>query len=87
MNEDTGAHYLSPWPVGDTVQGLVGLGLVIKSSNNDFQDGDLIQGTLQWPWKRYFVLNLKGKNEYYQKVNTISAYVYTAFCSSISNLG
>ena len=68
MNEDTGAHYLQPWQIGETIQGLHGVGSVVDSKNNKFHSGDLVHGNMMWPWSRYFVLNDKIVQRYLHKV-------------------
>ncbi len=58
MNEDCGVNYIQPWPINGTVLGLHGVGVVEKSNHPDYQIGDLIYGTLDWPWKLYFVKHI-----------------------------
>ena len=30
MNEDTGVHYLTPWQINETIEGLGGIGEIIE---------------------------------------------------------
>ena len=30
MNEDTGVHYLTPWKINETIEGLGGIGEIIE---------------------------------------------------------
>lgn len=68
MNEDTGADYLSPWPVGGTVIGLLGLGVVESSNAKSLAAGDIVMGTLQWPWMLRFNDNVDNKMHVYKQV-------------------
>lgn len=54
MNEKTGADYLSPWAINETIFGLAGVGEVIASKHPDFKQGDLVSGSPAFPWKAYF---------------------------------
>ena len=68
MNEDTGADYLAPFQIGQTIIGLCGVGKVMKSSHPDWTEGDLIQGVMEWPWKKYFMVDIHQKGNVYEKV-------------------
>ena len=50
MNEDTGVHYMAAWKVGETVLGLGGVGIVTASKNEEFNEGDIVQSLMNWPW-------------------------------------
>ncbi|XP_077555818.1 prostaglandin reductase 2-like [Haemaphysalis longicornis] len=54
MNESTGVHYLTPWIIGRTVEGLGGIGVVEKSQSPDLQKGDVVCRAMSWPWQLYF---------------------------------
>ena len=54
MNEDPGVDYFSAWSPGDTIIGLGGIGIVIKSNHPDYAEGDLVEATAGWPWLLYF---------------------------------
>ena len=77
MNEDTGAHYLQPWQIGETIQGLHGVGSVVDSKNSKFHSGDLVHGSMMWPWSRYFILNDKIVHRYLHKVTLVTFYAVT----------
>lgn len=55
MNETTGVDYMGPWPVGETISGLGGVGEVYQSNHEGYAPGDLVQGAFSWPWMSYFV--------------------------------
>lgn len=54
MNEDTGADYLQPWPLSESVDGG-GLGLVQSSLCSSFSEGDVVT-SFNWPWQTHAVL-------------------------------
>ena len=54
MNENTGANYLTPWGIDETIIGLAGVGVVVASKHPDYVVGDLIQSSPTYPWKAYF---------------------------------
>lgn len=56
MNEDTGVQYLQPFQIGETVVGLMGVGVIIESSVDSFQPGDVVINSSigGWPWQLYF---------------------------------
>ena len=68
MNEDTGVHYVGPWQIGETLSGFGGVGVVMASKRLDYIVGDLIQGTMSWPWVLYFVLNMDEQAGIFAKV-------------------
>ena len=43
MNEDTGVHYISPWPLNQTVNGMVGVGVVVESKSSKYIVGKLFE--------------------------------------------
>ncbi|KAK7904233.1 hypothetical protein WMY93_016840 [Mugilogobius chulae] len=49
MNEDTGAEYLRPWPLGDSADGG-GVGLVQSSRCSSVSEGDVVT-SFNWPWQ------------------------------------
>ncbi|XP_068195144.1 prostaglandin reductase 2 [Antennarius striatus] len=63
MNEDTGADYLTPWLLGECVDGG-GVGAVESSRFNGFNPGDVVTG-FTWPWQTRAVL----KGSVLQKVD------------------
>lgn len=55
MNEETGAHYLPSWQIGETIEGLGGVGLIVESKHERHWVGELVtSGSLKWPWKLFF---------------------------------
>ena len=68
MNDETGAFYLQPWQLNDTVIGLGGIGKVMSTNHPDFNDGDIVQGLLFWPWKRYFSVDVEEKKDAIERV-------------------
>ena len=54
MNDDTGVDYMRAWEIGDTILGLGGVGVVVKSRNTGFQPGDIVQSVMNWPWVVFF---------------------------------
>jgi len=50
MNE--GKSYVEPWKLGGNPEGGV-VARVLKSKNNKFREGDMLQGNL--PWKLFQV--------------------------------
>ena len=78
MNEDPGVQYIKSWEIGGTILGLNGLGVVVESSNPNYTTGDLVQGSLCWPWELYFIENLEAKKKLFSKVSEIIfKYIYT----------
>lgn len=65
MNDVTGVDYVTPWQVGDTIEGFGGIGYVVQSSNSDFNEGNLVCSHFGWPWMEYFV---KKPDETWNKV-------------------
>jgi len=62
MNEDTGAQYLEPFQLGQVVDGLLGVGMVVESVTNEFKVGDIVINSISsggWPWQLYFKTNKK----------------------------
>ncbi|XP_033105354.1 prostaglandin reductase 2-like isoform X2 [Anneissia japonica] len=51
MNEDTGADYLGPWKLGESITGG-GVGVVILSNSASLCVGDVVEG-FHWPWQHY----------------------------------
>lgn len=72
MNEDTGVNYFDPYQIGETINGLHGVGLVVKSKNTYFAPGDIVLGRRCWPWKHYFVFTVDMVQIYLTKVNVSS---------------
>ncbi|CAG0881455.1 unnamed protein product [Darwinula stevensoni] len=57
MNEDTGVDYISPWKIGEAIQGLGGLGVVCESQSNHFKKGNIVTNIgLKWPWELFFLM-------------------------------
>lgn len=54
MNDDTGADYLRPWPLSESVDGG-GVGLVQSSLCSSFSEGDVVT-SFNWPWQTHAVL-------------------------------
>lgn len=54
MNDDTGADYLRPWPLSESVDGG-GVGLVQSSLCSSFSEGDVVT-SWNWPWQTHAVL-------------------------------
>lgn len=54
MNEQTGAEYLTPWQIGETVTGLGGVGVIEESVVSEFKKGDIVAASMCWPWMLYF---------------------------------
>lgn len=54
MNDDTGADYLRPWPLSESVDGG-GVGLVQSSFCSSFSEGDVVT-SFNWPWQTHAVL-------------------------------
>lgn len=54
MNDDTGADYLRPWPLSESVDGG-GVGLVQSSFCSSFSQGDVVT-SFNWPWQTHAVL-------------------------------
>ena len=60
MNEETGADYLTPWVIGEAVDGLGGVGVVEKSEHPQWAPGDIVtNGQISWPWQLYITLDGK----------------------------
>ena len=59
MNEETGVHYLTPWNIGETIEGLGGAGEVIEvHQTQDFKVGDIvINRSLKWLWQSHVVVD------------------------------
>lgn len=72
MNERTGVDYLSPFILGEAIEGLNGVGKVIESNHSGYSVADLMYGSFQWPWKKYFIVNVDKKPGHYQKVSAVS---------------
>ncbi|XP_066550701.1 prostaglandin reductase 2 isoform X1 [Amia ocellicauda] len=49
MNKDTGADYLSPWPLSDCIDGG-GVGVVVDTKYEAFSRGDMVT-SFNWRWK------------------------------------
>ncbi|CAH1263642.1 PTGR2 [Branchiostoma lanceolatum] len=58
MNEDTGAHYLSPWQPDHACEGG-GVGVVTDSKHKDFHTGDYVE-SFNWPWQNYSLVSADG---------------------------
>ena len=69
MNDETGANYLSPWMLGETIIGLCGMGVVEASNSSTLAVGDRVVGSMEWPWKRRFNIDADKKKHVYQKVH------------------
>ncbi|XP_060553053.1 prostaglandin reductase 2-like [Ruditapes philippinarum] len=54
MNDETGVDYINAWQLGETIQGLGGVGEVIESKDTAFSKGDQVQGVMNWPWIKFF---------------------------------
>ncbi|XP_046379919.2 prostaglandin reductase 2-like isoform X2 [Haliotis rufescens] len=54
LNEDTGAEYLTPLQIGDTVHWL-GIGVVTASKDEGLKQGDYVTSNFDWPWTNVFV--------------------------------
>ncbi|XP_057714683.1 prostaglandin reductase 2 isoform X2 [Corythoichthys intestinalis] len=63
MNEDSGAEYLTPWKLSESVDGG-GVGVVLSSRHNAFREGDVVT-SFTWPWQSHVVV----KGSILQKVN------------------
>lgn len=63
MNEDTGAEYLTPWPLSECVDGG-GVGVVESSRCASCTKGDVVTN-FNWPWQTYAVM----KGSVLQKVD------------------
>lgn len=61
MNDDTGVDYMKAWQLGETIQGLGGVGEVIESNDPAFVKGDLVQAVMNWPWIKYFKVKTDDK--------------------------
>ena len=71
MNESTGVEYLKPNEVGQTVNGLGGLGEIISTApNSKLTPGKLVvnSNALTWPWKQFFVAEEAGFQEVDQDI-------------------
>jgi NADPH-dependent curcumin reductase CurA len=79
MNEDTGAEYLKPWQIGETITGLFGIGAVIKSNHENFIEGDYIQGSGEWPWKKYFIVNMQENLNRFTKASFVISFFFNNF--------
>ncbi|VDK80661.1 unnamed protein product [Litomosoides sigmodontis] len=57
MNKSTGVDYLSPYEIGELVDGMEGIGVIeMVSPKGAFKVGDLVTSIGQlWPWSRLFV--------------------------------
>lgn len=55
MNEDTGAEYLRPWPLCESVDGG-GVGVVQSSRCASYTEGDVVT-SFNWPWQTHAVLS------------------------------
>ena len=60
MNEDTGAAYLTPWPLGEPPLGG-GVGKVVQSRSHTFLKGDIVE-SFMWPWQEFAVLSADASN-------------------------
>ncbi|CAN7939486.1 unnamed protein product [Ixodes hexagonus] len=54
MNDHTGVHYLSPWAIGECIDGLGGVGVIEESRFEGLSKGDVVCRALSWPWQIYF---------------------------------
>ncbi|KAL5008411.1 hypothetical protein ScPMuIL_013992 [Solemya velum] len=54
MNDDTGVQYMTAWKIGETIQGLGGVGVIINSQHPDFKGGDIVESSFNWPWILYY---------------------------------
>ncbi|XP_046550888.1 prostaglandin reductase 2-like isoform X2 [Haliotis rubra] len=54
LNEDSGAEYLTPLQIGDTVHWL-GIGVVTASKDKGLDHGDFVTSNFDWPWTKVFV--------------------------------
>ncbi|KAM7286006.1 prostaglandin reductase 2 [Ixodes scapularis] len=54
MNAHTGVHYLTPWALGECVEGLGGVGVIETSRFEGLSKGDVVCRALSWPWQIYF---------------------------------
>ena len=69
MNETTGADYVPPWAVGESLTGLAGVGAVVASRHPAYSPGHLLYGSPRFPWKEYFVDDMKQEADNYQIVS------------------
>ena len=69
MNEDTGVTYLQPWAIGETIEGLSGVGVIETSAHPDYSEGDVVYSFLKWPWTLYFTQKLTDDTGF-QKAGT-----------------
>ncbi|KAJ7391397.1 hypothetical protein OS493_018441 [Desmophyllum pertusum] len=60
MNENTGAAYLTPWPLGEPPLGG-GVGKVVQSRSHKFLEGDIVE-SFMWPWQEFAVLSADASN-------------------------
>ena len=54
MNEDTGVDYMRAMDIGETVQGLGGVGVVVHTKNPEFIVGNIVHSAMNWPWTVFF---------------------------------
>lgn len=54
MNDDTGVDYVGPWQIDETVTGFGGVGVITQSAHSDFQSGDIVCSSWNWPWVKHF---------------------------------
>lgn len=57
MDAWSGVMYMDAWPLNQTVEGLAGVGVVIKSTSSAYKQGDIVEAAFGWPWKLYFSAN------------------------------
>jgi len=62
MNEETGADYLLPWQINQTINGLDGVGVVVESNSSKYKVGDMISGGFNYPWKLYWLASSNTSN-------------------------
>ncbi|XP_069117830.1 prostaglandin reductase 2-like isoform X2 [Argopecten irradians] len=55
MNPETGVTYIGPFQIGDCIGGFGGVGLVVKSANSAFQEGDVVSAVFNWQWTKFFL--------------------------------
>lgn len=57
MDAKSGVMYMDSWPLNKPVEGLAGVGVVIKSSTTAYQQGTIVEAAFGWPWSLYFSAN------------------------------
>ena len=57
MDAWSGVMYMDAWPLNQTVEGLAGVGVVIKNTSSAYKQGDIVEAAFGWPWKLYFSAN------------------------------